>query len=185
MRDFSGLDASPFISGENLEEERFRKTFEALQKESQHSKEIKLAFQSLRQLSEEKNHLQDEDDDRMVFPEVPGGQNFQSSKTALRLVEPPQFGDNKKLRSRVSFSLPLLQPQVNTAATTTNTPLLKGAIPTHTLNTHTENSLTMVFKEPRVQREGRRVPPHAWLWPGEAPRRGGPLHFDQPFVHAL
>ncbi|XP_050723839.1 uncharacterized protein LOC127002192 [Eriocheir sinensis] len=186
LRDFSGLDASPFISGEKLGDERFLKTFEALRKETltQHSKEINLAFQNLRQLSEEHNDLQD--DDRMVFPKLPNSQSFQSSKTALTLVEPPQFGDNdKSLGSRVSFSLPALHPQINTAALTAASPRLDVALPDHTLDTHTENSLTMVFKEPRAQREGRRVPPHAWLWPGEAPRRGGPQHFDQPSVHAL
>lgn len=187
LRDFSGLDASPFHSGDTLGDERFLKTFSALQKDSltQHSKEVNIAFQGIRRFAEGHNDLQD-GDDRMVFPKLINVQSFKPSKSPLRLVDPPQFGDNSKgLGSRVTFSLPVLQAQVDTAAITADTQRLERASPAQTLDTHTENSLTVTFKESKGQREGRKVPPHAWLWPDELPGRGGPHHLEQPSLHVL
>ena len=121
-----------------------------------------------------------------MFPKLLDSVVSESSNSALQLVEPPRFGNNGKVsKPPIIFSLPILHPQTSSFPLQAGPLRSEGSLVRDTQRTDAENTLTMIFKEPKSLRQGRRVPPYAWLWPGETPTLAGPKTFHQPASHAL
>ncbi|XP_045130303.1 uncharacterized protein LOC123515596 isoform X1 [Portunus trituberculatus] len=185
LRGFTALDDTPFLRSDRLEEKRILKTLEALQKESlasQNSRNIKLAIQNLKRLAEDLNTVSDED--RVVFPKFIDIDSVgsESRHEALQVIEPPRFGGVRKDSKPLVFTLPALQPQTSSPIRDTHRP--EGSLAKR-LDTEAGTPLTAVFNEPKVIRGGRKVPPYAWLWPGETSTIAISKIFHQPASHAL
>lgn len=122
----------------------------------------------------------------MVFPKVFDSVGSESSRGPLRVIEPPRFGNDVRIsKSPIAFSLPVLQPQTSSSSSQPDTPSPQVSPLAKRLNTDAGSTLTMIFKEPKASRLGRKVPPYAWLWPGETPTLAEPQAFHQPASHAL
>ncbi|XP_063876573.1 uncharacterized protein LOC135109247 [Scylla paramamosain] len=185
LKGFSALEDTPFPRSDRLEEKRILKILEALQKESlasQNSRNIRIAIQNLQRLAEDLNTVNDED--RVVFPRLIASDSVgsESRHEALQVIEPPRFGSVRKDTKPLVFAFPVLHPQTSSPILDTHRP--EGALAKR-LDTEAGGPLTVVFKEPKAIREGRKVPPYAWLWPGETPAIAVSKAFHQPSSHAL
>ena len=136
----------------------------------------------MKRLAEDINTVNDED--RVVFPRFVGIDNVgsESRHEALHVIEPPRFGNVRKDSKTLVFTLPALQPQ--TSSPIRDTHRQKDSLAKR-LDTETGDPLTVAFKQPTATIGDRKVPPYAWLWPGETPAIAVSKAFHQPAPHAL